>query len=353
MIPFLIGAAAVGAGLVGGKKMYEAKQLWNAAEEWNEEAEDLVSSAESSRNQKRRACEAEIERLGRAKIAILSGTMADFVDVYKNLKNVRLKGSIGKESLRNFVPESPHFQDVESATLQAVEISGSLAKGLGSGAVLAYGAYSATASLAVAGTGTAISALSGAAASNATLAWLGGGTLASGGFGIAGGTAALGGIVAVPVLVMLGSFAKSKAKEALYNAKSNYAKAEAFSESCKNEISLMDAIETRAGQIIDLAQRLDTLLGQEVGKMSSSLREAGTMDFKKLPKNVREQIGITVQLAVLVKRVVIDTPLLTEEGLLSPQSEQVVLQEQQMLSEVGNASLGTKMVNSIKRLWIR
>ncbi len=352
MVPFLIGAAAVGAGLVGGKKMYEAKQLWNAAEEWNEEAEDLVSSAEYNRNQKRRACEAEIERLGRAKIAILSGTMTDFVNVYKNLKNVRLKGSIGKESLRNFAPESPHFQDVESATLQAVEIGGSLAKGTAGGAALAYGAYSATAYLATAGTGTAISALSGAAASNATLAWLGGGTLASGGFGIAGGTAALGGIVVAPVLVVLGSFAKSKAKEALYDAKSNYAKAQAFSESCQNTISLMAAIETRAEQIIGLAQRLDALLSQEVGKMSSALQAAGTTDFKKLPKNVREQIGITVQLAVLVKRVVIDTPLLTEDGSLSPQSEQIVLQEQRMLSEVGNNSLGMKMVNSIKGLLI-
>lgn len=331
-LPFIIGAAAVGAGLFGGKKMYDAKQLLDAAEEWNEEAEDLVSSSGRSLEKKRRVCEEEVERLGRAKITILSGAMADFVKEYKKLKNVQLKNVIGKEELQSFAPESPHFQDVESATLRATEMSGSLAKGLGGGAVLAYGAYSATTSLAVAGTGTAISALSGVAASNATLAWLGGGTLASGGLGIAGGTAVLGGIVAAPALVVMGAFVKSKAKEALHKAKSNYAKAEAFSESCKNAISLMDAIETRAGQITDLSRRLDTLLGKEVRKMSGSLRKAGTTDFPKLPENVREQIGITVQLAALVKRVVIDTPLLTEDGLLSPQSEQVVPQANQMLT---------------------
>lgn len=336
-LPFFIGAAAVGVGLFGGKKMYDAKQILDAAEEWNEEAQNLVASGERSRENKRQVCMKEVERLGRAKLMILSGTMADFVKEYGKLKNVNLKNTVGQETLQEFTPESPRFRDIESATIRATELSGSAVKGLAGGAVLAYGAYSATTSLAVAGTGTAISALSGAAASNATLAWLGGGTLASGGLGIAGGTAVLGGIVAAPVLVVMGSYAKSKAKTALHKAKSNYAKAEAFSENCKNAISLMNAIKKRAGQITDLSRRLDTLLGQEVEKMSANLREAGTTDFKKLPENVQEQIGVTVQLAALVKRVVIDTPLLTEEGLLAPQSEQVVPQARQMLSEMGKS----------------
>lgn len=89
--------------------------------------------------------------------------------------------------------------------------------GIGSGTIaggsLALGSWALVGAFGSASTGTAIAGLSGAAASNATLAWLGGGTLAAGGAGVSGGIMMLGGIVAVPLILIASAGTHKKAKE--------------------------------------------------------------------------------------------------------------------------------------------
>lgn len=89
--------------------------------------------------------------------------------------------------------------------------------GIGSGTLaggsLALGSWALVGAFGSASTGTAIAGLSGAAATNATLAWLGGGTLATGGAGVSGGMMVLGGIVAVPLVLIASAGTHKKAKE--------------------------------------------------------------------------------------------------------------------------------------------
>lgn len=97
-------------------------------------------------------------------------------------------------NIENNLSISEELINLGKSTFQGVAISG-----------LAVGAtWSAVGVLATASTGTAISTLSGVAATNATLAWFGGGSLATGGLGMAGGTAVLGGLVAVPAIIIIG-----------------------------------------------------------------------------------------------------------------------------------------------------
>lgn len=76
-----------------------------------------------------------------------------------------------------------------------------------------------TSTITVAGTGTAMSALSGAAATNATMAALGGGTLASGGLGMAGGAIMAKGLVFAPALAIGGLMLSNEASKAIDKAK--------------------------------------------------------------------------------------------------------------------------------------
>jgi hypothetical protein len=70
-------------------------------------------------------------------------------------------------------------------------VSGGVAAGVGTAALMPSAAMAIATTFGTASTGTAIASLSGAAASKAALAWLGGGALAKGGAGIVGGKALL------------------------------------------------------------------------------------------------------------------------------------------------------------------
>ena len=333
-MPFIVGAAVLGGALWGGKKCMDASDISDEADDINDAAEELISQSKKSYDAKCGDCAMAVERLGREKAQILAHSMDSFVREYKKLKRVELSNHFSAENIHDFLPDSPRFRDLEEASITAAGISG-LAPAAAAGALAGYGAFGAVTSLGVAGTGAAISGLSGVAATNAALAYLGGGTLAAGGLGVAGGMAVLGGIAAAPIIPVLGVFAKSKAKEKYHIAQKNYAKAEQYEATCQNGISAMNAIISRADQITDLAKRLDDLFTGEIGKMTRNLRKAGTTDYKKLHPIVQNQIGITVQLAALIKGVIIDTPLLAEDGTLAPQSGEIATKVKQLTAAMG------------------
>jgi hypothetical protein len=89
-------------------------------------------------------------------------------------------------------------------TISKGELAIHSTKGIVTGVSTALGAGALIGQIGVSSTGIAISTLTGAAAANATLAWFGGGAVAVGGGGIAVGTAVLGGIIAIPALVIAG-----------------------------------------------------------------------------------------------------------------------------------------------------
>jgi len=214
MIPILVGAAVVGLGAMGIKKGLDAKEK-------NEKAREIVEDAKNRFEETKEFLEDEVEKLretlteyGKFKIMVFKAVIGDFL----NLMKACAKNTKSETNVRKYINKD-EIVELEEANIKAMEISDSLAKGVTTGALTAFGVYGAVGTFATASTGTAIASLSGAAATNATLAWLGGGSLAAGGLGVAGGTAVLGGLIAGPAIAVAGFVMDSKAEENLTKAK--------------------------------------------------------------------------------------------------------------------------------------
>ena len=321
-IPFLIAAAAVavgGLGVVGG---VVAKETMDDAKSVGAEGESIIERAERKRDDARKATNEAVNNLGMKKLDILSGSIKVFVENFSKLKNVNFKDSVGMEELRDFTPHSDALGQLKKNSLSALEIGGSLAAGVAGGGVAALGAYGAVSVLGVASTGTAISALSGAAATNATLAWLGGGSLAAGGLGVTGGMAVLGGVVLAPAL-LIGSFLMySKAEEALSKAKTYRKKARQFEAECENACSLLAAIQQRADQIVGVLDRLDKMLVRGNGRLVDIIAQKGK-DWNAFSKEDKKVVASVAMTAKTLK-VIMDTPLLHEDGSLAEESQKIM-----------------------------
>lgn len=203
-LPFLFIGVAVLAGGFGGKKMIDAKNTQDEANDLNRRAQHRVDHAKRRAEESRKICGESLTELGKQKVDILNGPVKSFLDIFDLIHNVTLEESQGLDELSHFKVNRETLKNLRELTTTASSLAKGLASGATMGAVTAFGAYSAVGLLGTAGTGAAISGLTGVAATNATLAFLGGGTLAAGGLGMAGGMAVLGGLVAGPALAIMG-----------------------------------------------------------------------------------------------------------------------------------------------------
>jgi hypothetical protein len=223
--------------------------------------------------------------------------------------------------LNNLHIDQKEFGEIKEISLFAPALAEGLAAGLPGGALAAFGAYSAAATFATASTGTAISTLSGVAASNATLAFFGGGSLASGGLGVAGGSTVLGGLVAGPALLVMGVVLGLKAGAELENAKMNSAEADVACEQLETGAIQCVAIRRRADMFYSLLARLDALLLPLVFKMEEIIQNEG-YDYRLYSDESKQTVLAAASVAVTVKSV-LDTPILTDDGLLTNESENI------------------------------
>ena len=176
--------------------------------------------------------------------------------------------------------------------------------------------------LGTASTGTAIATLSGAAATNATLAFFGGGSLAAGGLGMAGGMMVLGGLVAGPALMVMGLINGAKAQEKLNVALENKAEADEIAEALKTASFQCSAIRRRTYMFYQLLARLDAYFLPLIWKMQDIVKNEGT-DYRTYKPESKKVIASAASVACSVKAV-LDTPILTEDGDLTPESEQII-----------------------------
>ena len=225
-LPLLLIAGAAVAGTIGVGKTIDAISTQNKANDINDDAQSIVDYAKSKMSFARVASGESLSLLGECKVKILNSSIYNFVNEFSKVTNVETDNSV--DTSFELVIDEKELEELKELSVIASSLAKGAAGGVVSGAVTAFGAYSAAGILASASTGTAIATLSGAAATNATLAFFGGGSIAAGGLGIAGGTAVLGGLVAAPALVILGVVASSKANANLEDARSNLAKAKAF-----------------------------------------------------------------------------------------------------------------------------
>ena len=331
-IPFLFIAAGVGSGLVGVGKGIKAGIDQKEANDTNEMAERKVDRAKEKANESRKNCGHAIDSLGKRKVAVLDGSIKNFITEFEKLNHVELTESTGLNELQKMVLDKKSFAELKDLQGMASSLAGGLASGAMAGALTAFGAYGAAGALATASTGTAIASLSGAAATNATLAFFGGGSLAAGGLGMAGGTAVLGGLVAGPALAVLGVVAGAKASKNLDAANANYAKAKEFEEEMKTAAALCYGIRRRAAMFNRFLVRLQTVFDPIVWEMTQIIKEKGT-DFRNFSDDERKCVASAMSLAGAIKAV-LDTPILDEAGNLTEESGEIITITQKKVDEL-------------------
>ena len=319
-LPLLfIGIGAV-AGALGVGKSAKAVVDVNSANKLNNSATALIEDARDLLERQRLACGRSLEKLGEEKLFILNSSIMQFLDGFTRIKNVEFANTEGLDELSRLHIDSKEFEELQELSSFAGAVAGGAASGVAGGAITAFGAYGAAQTFAVASTGTAIASLHGAAAANATLAFFGGGSLAVNGLGIAGGMVVLGGLVAGPALMTMGFVAGAAAKKNLEKAKIN--RAEALETAAQSEAASLqcEAIRRRTYVFYNLLARLDSYLLPLIYRMEDILKDEGD-DYRQYKYESKKAIASCVSVAVAVKAV-LDTPLLTEEGLLTSESEQ-------------------------------
>jgi hypothetical protein len=319
-IPFLL-FGAIGAAALGVGKSIKAGIDQSDANDTNQKAQYIVNRATESVTEARKNSYDAVTDLGKEKIRILEDSMKPFVSLFGKLHNVDLADSTGLEELRKFRIDKQSFDELREMQAMASSIAGGAISGAALGAITAFGAYGGAMAFGAASTGTAIASLSGAAATNATLAFLGGGSLAAGGMGIAGGTAVLGGLVAGPALAVLGLIVGAKASANKDKAYSNLAQAKEFREEMKTVQSVCKGIRMRANMFERLLIKLDVIFSPLIYSLDQIIYENGT-NYSTFTPEQKAIVASSMSLAGAIKAV-LDTPILTEDGKLTRESEAV------------------------------
>ena len=314
VLPFLLGAAAIGAGITGIKKGIDATSDKNEAKHLQEDAQAIYKSTKRELKYVRQFTTKSLENLGKLKLDLWNQQLGRFVQLYEQLRNVELTGqaNVGELNVAKFTREE--LRQMKDLSLKAQEVMMGGTGALGSGALVGVASYGGAMMFASASTGTAISSLAGVAATNATLAWFGGGSLAAGGLGMAGGMAVLGGIAVGPALAVGGMMMASYARKDLANAKKYQAEAKKAVEEMNNAISELEAINDVAREFDKVTRRLSKTMTPVLDSLESTIQVSGT-DYSLYNPSQKSQVHITVQFAQALK-LLLETPLLTKEGAI-------------------------------------
>ena len=321
-LPLLfIGIAAATGGLGIGKGVKAG--IDNArADSINKQSNESVQQATDLLNKQREACGKALRVLGEEKMFILNSSVNEFLEAFSKIKNVDFTDSEGLEELRKLHIDEKEFAELKNMVNFAANVAGGVLAGGAGGALVAFGAYGAAHVFAAASTGTAIAALHGAAATNATLAFFGGGSLAAGGLGMAGGTVVLGGLVAGPALMVMGFIVDAAAAKKLEQALTNQEEANRITAELNTGSQQCEAIRRRTYMFYNLLARLDARFLPLIYKMEDIIRNEGD-DYRYYSDESKKVIASCASIAVTIKAV-LDTPLLTDDGLLTGESEQTI-----------------------------
>lgn len=308
--PLLLIAGAAVAGTIGVGKTIDAISTQSKANDINEDAQSIVDFAKNKMSFAKTESGESLRMLGDCKVRILNSSIRDFVNEFGKLTKVERNDSIDKDF--SITIDEKEIEELKELSIIASSLAKGAAGGVVSGAVTAFGAYSAAGVLASASTGTAIATLSGAAATNATLAFFGGGSIAAGGLGVAGGTAVLGGLVAAPALVILGVVASSKANANLEDARSNLAKAKDFD--AEINLAVTECVSIRRGA--DMMNRflisLNSIFAPLVSEMTDIINYNG-IDFSLYSDEDKKTIRKAGALARSIKAI-LNIAILNDEG---------------------------------------
>lgn len=299
----LVAAGTAGAG-AGAKGVYDMADATGTVRKAKRRYHDHLNRYQVQEDETR----CMIEKYGRRQLRVQTTTLSEWANWLEvNERKVRRLEHAVVDGVEISVPDLPALKVV------IAEARGLLA-GATSAAVSAVAAQQAAlagvGTLAVAGTGAAISSLSGAAAESATLAWLGGGTIAAGGGGVAAGTLVLSGVAIAPALLVGGITLAIQGDKAHTQAQKYMAQVNCAVQEMRTNAKLLKRLERRAGELDDILTRLNR-------RARRRLRSLSELDF-----DPAEDAHEFQQAALLMRALaeVLDTPLLDADGTVSKAS---------------------------------
>lgn len=339
-VPFLLGALGVAAGVIGAGGHLSAKETNESAQRISEEAQELYNNSKRSLEQAQNKTEKSLLKLGYQKKNVLDSSMKQFLDSYDKVKHIQVTESVGLSEISNFsIDQQGAIQLREMVDIYSSSIK-SGATGVAAGAVVALAA-SGSLSVVTGGLATAGSAL---LAGEVTAA-----------AGIAGSALSFGAAmtplaaVAAPVVLFTGISASIKADENLEKANAMYAEAEAASEKMKISETLCYAISERSEMFDDLLINLNGMFAECSSMLAGVVRKKEGRIFKKklsssdFTEEELKLMAVTRSLAGAVKSV-IDTPILSKDGNIAYESENVYEETAEKLPDF------SKVVDEVKSI---
>ncbi|MBR1437767.1 MAG: hypothetical protein IJ587_04445 [Synergistaceae bacterium] len=299
-IPLLLGAI----GLFGAGKLAGAYVDNDDARKINIEARELADFAEELMEDAQKFTNHALQALGRKKAYVLNTGVKNFVDIFSQIHNVDFH-AISQDETGKFQLDQSSFDGLRELSRMSMAITD-----VSAGALAAFAAYGAAsiAGVPVAGVAASLAGL----ATNSTLSFLGGGGL------MAGATSVLGGVIGAPVLAVLGIFVSSSASRNLEDAKSNKAQALQFAKQIETGVSICNGIRRVAYMFERLLMRSAPLLRAANESLRQIISSSGT-DYKNFTAEEKKTVAAAASLAKAVKTI-LDTPILTEDGKLTPES---------------------------------
>ncbi len=326
----LVWGTVVATTAFGVKKSVDAVKTSNRADNVNKEARDIIDESSRKTDAARKRSHDAIETLGKTKINALDNIVKPFIEEFRKVRNISFRNTDGLSELNKLMLDKNDVAELQKLTTVASSLASGTLAGGSLGAVAAFGAYNGVMLLGTASTGTAIGTLSGAAATNATLAWLGGGSLAAGGLGVTGGMCVLGGVVAAPVLAVMGCVMNSKANRKLEEARENRAQAREYQEQMRIAEKLCNNIEDRADMFTELLKTLQELMASRLSEIIRVMQR-NHYDYKSFRNQDRENLMCCTALVKTIKTI-LDTPILTREGNLAEESSRVATEAQNVIA---------------------
>ena len=137
----------------------------------------------------------------------------------------------------------------------------------------------------------------------------------------------LGGLVAGPALLVMGLVIGTKAGKALEKAKTNHAEAVETVAQLDAASFQCEAIRRRTYMFYSLLARLDAYFVPLVYQMEDILKNEGD-DYRAYTPESKKVVASAASMAGSIKAV-LDTPLLTEDGELTEESEKMIEEMEQ------------------------
>ena len=297
IVPILTSTYGIGKGIKASVDIKDAKDT-------NAEANNILNNAKNELETHREYCSYALENLGSKKIYILHDSIMRFINVVEKIKNIELQETSNLDEYSRFRINQKSFAELKEIGNYAYSLIGKIAAKAVTGAALESIAASFTP-----------------------------GILVTGG-------------VACQALSVIGIIVGAKANTQKQKAYSNLAEANKIAEELASTLILYDGIRRRCNVFYNLLIRLDALftpLVMQVGKIINTANN----DYRNFSEQQKQTLAATFALASAIKAV-IDTPIISKDGKLTKESENLIPQIQNQIKQTGQ-QINVSKENSLKK----